>query len=85
MNQKLILSLFQEIEKELSDSLLEEKGKGDSTDGAFTFIENLANKLQTEFDETVGEDGEKRQLIRSLIRVFVILLNTKVDSVDKVK
>ena len=79
------LSLFQEIEKELSESLLEEKGEGDSTDGAFTFIENLTNKLQTEFDETVGEDGKKRQHIRSLIRVFVILLNTKVDSVDKVK
>ena len=79
------LSLFQEIEKELSESLLEEKGEGDSTDGAFTFIENLTNKLQTEFDETVGKDGKKRQHIRSLIRVFVILLNTKVDSVDKVK
>ena len=79
------LSLFQEIEKELSESLLEEKGEGDSTDRAFTFIENLTNELQTELDETVGDDGEKRQLIRSLIRVFVILLNTKVDSVNKVK
>ena len=79
------LSLFQKIEKELSESLLEEKGEGDSTDGAFTFIENLTNKLQAEFDETIGDDGEKRQLIRSLIRIFVILLNTKVESVDKVK
>ena len=79
------LSLFQKIVKELSESLLEEKGEGDSTDGAFTFIENLTNKLQAEFDETIGDDGEKRQLIRSLIRIFVILLNTKVESVDKVK
>ena len=79
------LSLFQKIGKELSESLLEEKGEGDSTDGAFTFIENLTNKLQAEFDETIGDDGEKRQLIRSLIRIFVILLNTKVESVDKVK
>ena len=77
--------MFQEIERELSEYLLEEKSEGDSTDGAFSFIENLTNKLQTELDETIGGDGEKRQFIRSLTRIFAILLNTKVDSVDKLK
>ena len=77
--------MFQEIERELSEYLLEEKSEGDATDGAFSFIENLTNKLPTEFDETIGRDGEKRQFIRSLTRIFAILLNTKVDSVDKLK
>ena len=79
------LSLFQEIEKQLSETLLEEKSEGDSTDGAFSFIENLTNKLQTEFDETIGEDCEKRQFKRSLTRIFAILLNTRVDTLDEIK
>ena len=79
------LSLFQEIEKELSEKLLEEKGEGDSTDGAFAYIEDLTNNLQTECDETIGEGGDKKQFIRSLTKIFAILLNTRVDSVSKIK
>ena len=55
--------LFQEIERQLSEYLLEEKGEGDSTDGAFSFIENLTNKLQAEFDETIGEDGRWKETL----------------------
>ena len=60
------------------------KSEGDSTDGAFSFIENMTNKLQTEFDETIGKDGGEKQFIKSLTETFIILLNTKVDSVDKI-
>ena len=77
--------LFQEIERQLSEYLLDEKGEGDSTDGVFPFIENLTNNLQTEFDESMGEDGQKRHFIRSLTKIFAILLNTRVDTVDKIK
>ena len=77
--------MFQEIEKQLSEVLLEEKGKKDSTDGAFSFIENLTNNIQTGFDKIIGESDEKKQFIRSLMRIFTILLNTKVDSVEKIK
>ena len=79
------MSLFQEIERTLGENLSEEKSEGDSTDGAFSFIENLTNKLQTEFDETIEKDGGEKQLIRFLTKIFIILLNTKVDSVDKIK
>ena len=79
------LSLFQEIERTLGENLSEEKSEGDLTDGAFSFIENLTNKLQTEFDETIEKDGGKKQLIRFLTKISIILLNTKVDSVDKIK
>ena len=44
----------------------------------------MTNKLQTEFDETIGKDGGEKQFIKSLIETFIILLNTKVDSVDKI-
>ena len=42
------LSLFQEIERALSENLLEEKSEEDTTDGAFSFIENLTNKVSDE-------------------------------------
>ena len=57
------ISMFQEIEKQLSEVLLEEKGEEDSTDGDFSFIENLINNIQTEFDEIIGESGEKKNLL----------------------
>ena len=55
--------MFQEIEKQPSEVLLEEKGEEDSTDGAFSFIENLTNNIQTEFEEIIGETGEKKNLL----------------------
>ena len=55
------LSLFQEIKKELGESLLEEKGEGDSTDGAFTFIENwrinYKRNLTKPLEKTVKKDN----------------------------
>ena len=52
--------MFQEIEKQPSEVLLEEKAEEDSTDGAFSFIENLTNNIQTEFEEIIGESGGKK-------------------------
>ena len=42
------LSLFQEIERALGENLLEEKSEEDTTDEAFSFIENLTNKVSDE-------------------------------------
>ena len=78
------LSLFREIEQELSKKLLHEGGGEDSTDGPLAFIENLTDNLQAEFGETLGEDGDKKLFIRSLTEIFAILLSTKADSVDKI-
>ena len=79
------LSLFQEIERALGENLLEEKSKGDSTDVAFTFIENLTNKLEIEFDKTIGEDDVKQQFIRSLTNIFIILKTLKLTVSTKSK
>lgn len=79
------ISLFREIEQELSEKLPKQGGDRDSTDGPLTFIENLTDNLQAEFGETLGEDGDKKLFIRSLTEIFAILLSTKADSVDKIK
>ena len=58
------LCLLQEIEKALSKNIFEEKTEGDLTDGPLTFIENLTKYLQTEFNETIGGDGEKKSVYK---------------------
>ena len=68
------ISIIQEIEQELSEKLFNQKSEGDSTDGPLNFIENSTNNLQTEFDETLGEDADKKLFIRSLTKIFAILL-----------
>ena len=79
------LFLFQEIERELKSYLLEEQPEGDSTDGPIQLIENLTNKIQEDFDEIIGNSVEKKSFIKSLTRIFAILLNTKIDSIEKLK
>ena len=77
-------SLFQEIEQELSQKLFNNESESDFTDGPLDFTENLVKNLQAEFDETLGESGNKRLFIRSLTKIFTILLSIKADSTEKI-
>ena len=77
--------LFEEIEKELKTYLLEQQVKEDSADGAFDFLDNLTKRLQEDFDKIVRENSDKKSFIKSLTRVCALLLNTKVDTVGKIK
>ena len=78
-------SLFQEIEQELSQKLFSNESGGDSTDGPLNFIENLVDTLQAQFDETLGESDDKKLFIRSLTKIFTILLSVKADSTEKIR
>ena len=77
--------IFEEINKELEEYLLGKSIDTDSTDGVFEFLESLTKSIKTDFDEVIGQDSVKKRLIRALTRVFALLLNTKVDTVDKIK
>ena len=79
------ISIIQETEQELSEKLFNQKSEGDSKDGSLNFIENLTNNLQIEFDKTLGEDADKKLFIRSLTKIFAIVLSTRADSVEKIK
>ena len=78
-------SLFQEIEQELSQKLFNNESESDFTDGPLDFTENLVKNLQAEFHETLGESGNKRLFIRSLTKIFTILLSIKADSTEKIR
>ena len=79
MNTTLI---FEEINKELEKYLLDD---ADSTDGIFDFLESLSAKVQEEFDDLLEGDSDKKRFIKALTRIFALLLNTKVNTTDKVK
>ena len=81
----LLVSLFQEIEQELSLMLFNNKNEVDSTDGSLDFIENLVNTIQVEFDEILSENNKKKLFIKSLTKIFTILLSVKADSTEKIK
>ena len=81
----LLVSLFQEIEQELSLMLFNNKNEVDSTDGSLDFIENLVNTIQVEFDGMLSENNKKKLFIKSLTKIFTILLSVKADSTEKIK
>lgn len=72
------------ITEQLEGFILEEV-EADAEDGLFNIVEEISIRLQENYEELIGEDTDKRHFIKSLTRVFALLLNTKVDTVDKIK
>ena len=77
--------IFEEIHKEIGDYLTGEGNDADSTDGIFDFLENLISRLQEDFDDIIREENDKKRFLKALTRIFALLLNTKVDTADKIK
>lgn len=77
--------IFEKIKQELKEYLLEQTVEADSTDGIFDLRDNLTNRVQEDFDEIIGDDKDKKRFIKSLTCIFTLLLNTKVDTVNKIK
>ena len=77
--------IFEEIHKEIEDYLIGQGHDVDSTDGVFDFLVNLTSSLHEDFDELIWEDTDKKRFVKLLTRIFALLLNKKVDTVDKIK
>ena len=45
----------------------------------------LSVKVQEEFNELIDGNSDKKQFESSLTRIFALLLNTKVETADKIK
>ena len=60
-----ITSIFEEINKELEEYLLDKSANTDSTDSVFDFLELLSNRVQEDFNELIGEDTNKKQFIKA--------------------
>ena len=57
----------------------------DSTDRVLNFLETISNQVQENFDGLIDEDPNKEWFIRALTQIFVLLLNTKADTAEKMK
>ena len=84
-NKKLPVALFQEIETELLDVLLEKDGSEshDETDGPIQFIQNIAETVKRDFDGLV-EDGERKTFLNIHTKIFATLLSVKADNIEKI-
>ena len=76
--------ILENITDKLEEFILDEV-EADAEDRFFNIVDDLTNKIQGDYEELIGEDSDKKRFIRSLTRVFALLLNTKVDTVDKIK
>ena len=76
--------ILDNITFQLEEHLLK-KVEGEAEDGLLNIAGSLTNKIQEEYDKLIGEDTDKKRFIKSITRVFALLLNTKVDTVDKIK
>ena len=73
------------MKKELKEFLLGQQFEGDSTEGAFDLLGNLTKDYKKILMKLLEETPKKKSMIRSLMRILTLLLNTKVDSVNEIK
>ena len=77
--------IFQEIRKEVEEYLLEESDNADSTDRISNFQSTFSDKIQEEFDKLLDSNTDKKRFLRALTRIFALLLNNKVNTLEKIK
>ena len=69
----------------MEEYLLDESDDTDSTYGILDFTAELSNKIQKEFDKFTNGDSDKKRFLKALTRIFALLLNTKIDTPEKIK
>ena len=77
--------IFEEINKQLEEYLLEKYIDTNSTDNVLDFLEMLSNHAQEDFDELIGEYTDKEWFIKALMCIFTLLFNANFDTADKIK
>ena len=77
--------LFEAITTELEEYLLRKGDNADLTKGVLEVLTSLSKQVQEEFDELLSEDTNKKRFLKSLSKIFALLLNTKVTTAEKIK
>lgn len=65
--------------------LTKENEDKDTTDGVLDLLSSISDSAQEEFEELIGPDGNKKRFLSGLSKIFALLLNTKVDTDEKIK
>ena len=77
--------IFDEINNEIKDILDDQTQGGDSTDDAIMLFEDIFQPILDEFKELIGESKDKKNFIGGLIKIFTILLSTKISTLTKIE
>lgn len=48
-------------------------------------LTTISDSAQEEFEELICDDSDKKRFVRAVSKIFVVLLNTKVDSAEKIR
>ena len=82
-NSKLPTYLFEEIESELTNIIIDESSPEEETDGAFELIRNIVDNVRSEIENFV-ENEDLKKFLYVLTKVFTLLINVKVDDTEKI-
>ena len=77
--------IFDEINNEIKDILDDQTQGGDSTDDAIMLFEDIFQPILDKFKELIGESKDKKNFIGGLIKIFTILLSTKISTLTKIE
>ena len=83
VDEELPISILKKIEVELCDNLLHSAEPADQTDGPLEFIQNIVDNVRGEFEYFL-ENGDKRNFLKILTKIFAILLSVKADNSEKI-
>ena len=84
-NTKNQTILFEEINRELEAFLTNESNDKDVTDGVLDLLPTISDSVQEEFEELIDGESDTIRFVRTLSKIFALLLNTKVDTAEKLK
>ena len=65
--------------------MLSDSDNTDSTAGTFYFLTKLSDQIQSGFEEVLDSNCNKKRFLRVLSEIFVLLLNTNIKTVEKIK
>ena len=82
-NSKLPTYLFEEIESELTNLIIDENSPEQETDGAFEVIKNIIDSVRSEIENFVKNEDLKKFLY-VLTKIFTLLLNVKIGNSEKI-
>ena len=82
-NSKLPTYLFEEIESELTNLIIDENSPEQETDGAFEVIKNIVDSVRSEIENFV-ENEDLKKFLYVLTKIFTLLLNVKIGNSEKI-
>ena len=77
--------IFEEITREPEAFLARESNDKELTDGVFDLLSSISDSVQEEIDELISGDSDKKCFLWALSRIFALLLNTKVNTAEKIR